>query len=98
MRSHTVTDALMPRTAQRQTESELRSASVNRTSPVAFASGAQRQKDAERVELDKLMASFMRRGGKVEVLGTTPIQHGKSRRQANAEAGRARTSKPREAQ
>lgn len=89
----------MPRTAQHQTEAELRSASVNLPSPVAFVSGNQQQKDAERVELERLMADFQRRGGKVEKLGHTPRRQSKTRRQATVDeaAGRiarATASKP----
>lgn len=93
MRNHSIRDALMPRTAQHQTESELRSASVNRPSPVAFVSGNQQQKDAERAELSRLMAEFKRRGGKVQIIDHTPVQRLKSRRQASAEGAARRIGK-----
>ncbi|GEM_PF-4359360 len=85
MRTHTVTDALMPRTAQRQNESDLRRAAEGRPPVAGFVSGNQQQKDAERAELARLLAAFKRRGGKVEVLGPTPLRQAKSRRQATVD-------------
>lgn len=92
MRNHSVRDALMPRTAQHQTDSELRSASVNRPSPVAFVSGSQLQKDAERAELAELLDRFREAGGSVQVLGITPVRTTRTRLSANREACPARVT------
>jgi len=85
MKSHSIADGLMPRTAQHQSESDLRSAALSRTPAAGSAQSVQKRKEAEQAELDRLMAEFTKRGGKVQVLGTTPIKHGKSRRQATTE-------------
>lgn len=49
-------------------------------------------KDRERAELADLLATFRRAGGKVEVLGNTPVRRELSRRQINdaAAANRVR--------
>ena len=90
MRTHTLTDALMPRTAQRQNESELRRAAEGRPPVAGFVGSNQLQKDAERAELARLLAEFRKRGGKVQVLGATPLRQPRSRRQANTEAAHVR--------
>lgn len=54
-------------------------------------------KDQERQELAHLLAEFRKRGGKIEVLGTTPIRAHMTRRQVNDADGdsrRARASSP----
>jgi len=53
------------------------------------------QKDQERQELARLMADFRKRGGAIEILGTTAIRPSLTRRQineANAEARNKRLS------
>jgi len=85
MSGHTVGDALMTRTAQHRNDSELRRAAENRPPLATLASSNQHQKDAERAELERLMAEFKRRGGKVQVIGCTAIKKPKSRRQATTE-------------
>lgn len=82
----TVSSALMPRTSQVTSDTDLRRAARN-LPPVGFVSGNQPQKDAERAELERQLVEFARRGGQVQVLGNSAINHGKSRRQASA--GRA---------
>ena len=90
MRNHTIADALMPRTAQRQNDTELRRAAENRPVLAGFVSGNQMQKDAERAELVQLMAEFRRRGGKIEVLGQTALRPAKTRRQVTVDEAVAR--------
>lgn len=92
MSQNTVAAAMMPRTAQSMTETDLRRAAQN-LPPVGFVSANQAQKDAERIELEHQLAAFQQRGGKVEQLGNTPIKRGKSRRQAETERAQKRLAK-----
>lgn len=89
MSRDTVAGAMMPRTAQSMTETDLRRAAQN-LPPVGFVSANQAQKDAERAEMERQLAAFQKRGGKVEQLGNTAIKRGKSRRQAETDSARNR--------
>jgi len=51
-------------------------------------------KDRERAELADLLAAFRRAGGKVEVLGNTPVRRELSRRQINDAAAANRVGTP----
>ncbi|QHB73875.1 hypothetical protein GQ674_12810 [Stenotrophomonas sp. 364] len=50
-------------------------------------------KDQERQELEQLLADFRKRGGAIEVLGTTAIRPSLSRRQINEATAEARNKR-----